>query len=386
MNYFIDIATQSLNKSNEELCGDKVEYFRTNDGMIVVLADGLGSGVKANILATLTSKIALTMLKGGADIKEVVDTIAHTLPVCSVRKLAYSTFTIIKAYNDGHAYVVEFDNPSMFFIRNKKIITAEPQITVINNRKIKEFELKLNQDDVIVLVSDGVIHAGAGKTINLGWQWSNVSEYLEKSVEIQKIPQKITEDLIGVCNQLYLNKPGDDTTVVTLKVRQPEYITLFSGPPVKEENDRLVVREFVNSKGKKIVCGGTAANIVSRELNREIETSFDIIDRRVPPVAKIKGIDLVTEGVLTIQFAIQKLIKVKEENSISCLEYKDGASQLAKMLFEDCTHLKMLIGKSINPAHQNPDFPQELSIKLNLIEELKKVMESLGKVVEVKFY
>lgn len=386
MNYFIDIATQSLNKSNEELCGDKVEYFRTNDGMIVVLADGLGSGVKANILATLTSKIALTMLKGGADIKEVVDTIAHTLPVCSVRKLAYSTFTIIKAYNDGHAYVVEFDNPSMFFIRNKKIITAEPQITVINNRKIKEFELKLNQDDVIVLVSDGVIHAGAGKTINLGWQWSNVSEYLEKSVEIQKIPQKITEDLIGVCNQLYLNKPGDDTTVVTLKVRQPEYITLFSGPPVKEENDRLVVREFVNSKGKKIVCGGTAANIVSRELNREIETSFDIIDRRVPPVAKIKGIDLVTEGVLTIQFAIQKLIKVKEENSISCLEYKDGASQLAKMLFEDCTNLKMLIGKSINPAHQNPDFPQELSIKLNLIEELKKVMELLGKVVEVKFY
>jgi Flp pilus assembly pilin Flp len=386
MSYFVDMAALSLNKAGEELCGDKVEHFRTEDGMIVVLADGLGSGVKANILATLTSKIAITMLKQGADIEEVVDTIAHTLPVCSVRKLAYSTFTIIKIFNDGEAYIVQFDNPGVFFIRDSKIMDMPTKIMDINNRKIKESRFKVEHGDIAVIVSDGVIHAGAGKTINLGWQWDNVAKYLEELVKKSDSPNTITNDLVGVCEDFYLDEPGDDTTVVTLKIRKPEVAVLFSGPPENKENDASVVNRLIENKGKKIVCGGTAANIVARELQREIKSSFNIIDRRVPPIAEIEGIDLVTEGVLTLKVAIEKLRAAKASNNDGCIKNEDGASKLARILTEDCTHLKMLVGKAINPAHQNPDFPQELSIKLNVIEDLKNVMEELDKIVSIEYF
>lgn len=386
MNYFIDIAAMSINKVNEELCGDKTEYFRTDDGIIVVLSDGLGSGVKANILATLTSKIALTMLKEGMMIEEVVETITQTLPVCNVRKLAYSTFSIVKIYDNREAYIVEFDNPGIFFLRNGKIRELPYEEKIMNNRKIKETRITLEENDIMVLVSDGVIHAGVGKTLNLGWQWEHVAGYLEKIIKNHSSAKYIASSLLNACEDLYLNRPGDDTTVLALKVRKPEYSVLFSGPPEKKENDKVVINDLMKIKGKKIVCGGTAANITARELNTELKANFDIYDRNIPPTATIKDIDLVTEGVLTLNAAAEKLKNAKEGKDLSFLEQKDGASRLAKIILEDCTHLRMLVGKAVNPAHQNPNFPQELSIKLNILEDLKKAAEELGKIVTMEYY
>lgn len=386
MKSFIDISVCSKNKNNEELCGDNVEYFRTDDGVIVVLSDGLGSGVKANILSTLTTKIAITMLKKGASIEDVVDTIAQTLPVCSVRKLAYSTFTIIKINDDGEVYLVDFDNPEVFFLREGKIMDIDYTIQIINERKIKESRFTLIENDTMVLVSDGVIHAGAGKSLNLGWQWINVATFLENLVTGATSSQDTTNVLVTVCDELYMHKPGDDMTVVTLKMRKPQEVVLFSGPPTSKNNDLPVVMQLINTTGKKIVCGGTAANIVSRELNLEIQTSFDMYDRSIPPIAKIKGIDLVTEGILTLQKTVDILTKIKSANNFSFMGKEDGASLLSTLLYENCTHLNLLIGKAINPAHQNPNFPSELSIKLNLILSLKKAMESLDKIVSLEYY
>lgn len=386
MNFFVDFASGSLNKYGEELCGDKVEFFNDGKTFIAVLSDGLGSGVKANILATLTSKIAITMLKDGLPLSEVVDTISKTLPVCTVRKLAYSTFTIIKIDSDGMTYVVEFDNPRLFILSDKIIETIEWHTNEINGRSIKESQFKIKEKDILVSVSDGVIHAGAGKVLNLGWKWDDVQKYLIDNINRDMSAKMITNILLGACDQLYIQQPGDDTTVATIKVIRPKEAVIFSGPPVNADLDKKVVETIMSISGKKIVCGGTAANIVARELHTEVRASFDIIDKEVPPIGYIKGIDLVTEGVLTIRKATEKLKLLKVTNELNFIYGKDGASLLARMLYEECTHVKMIIGRAINPAHQNPDFPDELSIKLYVLNELKQILLDLGKIVEVEFY
>lgn len=265
MKFFMDFAAASLNKVGEELCGDKVEWMSDAHYFIAVLSDGLGSGVKANILSTLTSKIAMTMLKEGLPLEEVVDTLVHTLPICSVRKLAYSTFTMMKIDEDGMAYVVEFDNPGIFFIRQGKLCELSKKQKWINERCIYESHILLEEKDTFVLVSDGVIHAGVGQVLNLGWSWKEVAQYLQGLPIEQLSAKKITSALLGVCEDLYLSRPGDDTTVATIQAIRPKVATLFSGPPCNKERDYEVVEKLLHTQGKKIICGGTAANIVDRK-------------------------------------------------------------------------------------------------------------------------
>ena len=386
MDFFIDFASSSLNKYGEELCGDKVEFYNDEEMFIAVLSDGLGSGVKANILATLTSKIAITMLKEGVKIEEVVDTIVKTLPVCSERNLAYSTFTIVKIAKDNIAYIAEFDNPSIFFLSDREIKKIEWSTIDIGGRKVKESQFKVHEKDTLVFVSDGVIHAGVGTVLNLGWQWENVDEYLKKNINKSMSAKQVTDLLLGACDQLYMQKPGDDTTVATIKAIRRKNAVLFSGPPIDNAIDSKIVDTIMKTHGKKIVCGGTTANIVARELGVELKTSFDIFDKNIPPIGYIKGIDLVTEGVLTIKETLKKLKRIKYETNLNFLYKEDGASKLARMLYEDCTHITLIVGRAINPAHQNPDFPNELSIKLYLMNELKKELIALGKIVDIKFY
>ncbi|MGE5632682.1 MAG: SpoIIE family protein phosphatase [Caulobacteraceae bacterium] len=390
MSYFIDVAYNSLNKYGEELCGDKVEMVRTEDSVIIVMSDGLGSGVKANILATLTCKIAATMLKEGASVYETLDTIINTLPVCRVRKLAYSTLTIIKIHQDGKVYIAEYDNPPVFLMCNGR---REPErqynAVLVNDRVVKESSFALEEGDSLTVVSDGVIHAGVGAILNLGWQWSNVEDYLARQVRIEKCAAGISKSLIEACRNLYADKPGDDTTVVSIKLRREEEVDLFTGPPLNPADDSRVINKIMSAKGKKVVCGGTAARIAVRELNEEIVTNMNFIDPEVPPTAYIKGIDLVTEGVLTLCKTLDKIkayISHNTEQSANCnFKAGDGATQLARLLIEDCTHLNLWVGKAVNPAHQNPDLPIDLGIKLKVVSELAALMETLGKKVQLTY-
>ena len=152
----IEAAYKSLNKKGEELCGDHVMIKRNKDSFVMVLADGLGSGVKANILSTLTSTIISEMIYSGCELEEAVETISETLPVCKVRGVAYSTFTIVQVFQNGEANIVEFDNPSTVIIRDKKILEIEEKHKVINGRNliIRNFICKPN--DYIVSFSDGI--------------------------------------------------------------------------------------------------------------------------------------------------------------------------------------------------------------------------------------
>ncbi|PYG85865.1 stage II sporulation protein E [Ruminiclostridium sufflavum DSM 19573] len=389
MSLYIDVNYESINKYKEELCGDKVEIIRSSDSVVVVLADGLGSGVKANILATLTSKIIGTIMSNGLDIDEAVNTIASTLPVCKERKLAYSTFSIVQIFNDGQGYLVEFDNPSVIRLRKGKPLDISTESRVISGKLIHESRFTVFPEDLFVMISDGVIHAGIGKTLNLGWQWNNVCEYLQKTYKKDLSSKAVAKLLVSACDSLYSNEPGDDTTVVALKAKKPDKLSLMIGPPIDSARDAEIVNRFIGREGKKVVCGGTTSQIVSRVLDREIKTSIEYFNPSVPPTAEIEGINLTTEGVLTLRNTLELLKTCTSPESTMSdflkLNKKDGASKLAKVLLEESTSIYFFVGQAMNPAHQNPEFPLNMGLKFKLVEEIAALLRQSGKHISIEY-
>lgn len=390
MNVCIDAAWKSLNKFEEELCGDKVEVHKTETSDIVILADGMGSGVKANILATLTSKILGTMFLEGASIEDCVETIAKTLPVCQERKTAYATFSILQIFHDGNAYLAEFDNPVCVFVRDGKVVDYPYTERIIEEKKIREYRFRVQKNDCFVLMSDGVIYAGAGEILNFGWTWENMAEYTLKCTRQTLSAARLASLLSDACNDLYEQKPGDDTTVAVVRVRERQVVNIFTGPPEKKEDDERLMYDFMHSPGKKIVCGGTTANIAARVLGKEIVTSVNYANPDVPPTASLEGIDLVTEGVLTLGKTL-KLLKRYAEDDFDVdffdeLDADNGASRLAKIIIEECTDLCLFVGRAVNTAHKDSSLPFDLSMRMNLVEQLKETAEKLDRQVTVSYY
>ena len=390
MSVSIDVSYKSLNHHHEELCGDKVEILKTEDSDIVILADGMGSGVKANILSTLTSKILGTMFRMGAKLEECVETIVKTLPICQVRQVAYSTFSILQIFKSGEAYLVEFDNPTCVFVRDGKLVELPFVKREIEGKTIQEcrFDTKLN--DCFVLMSDGVIHAGVGQLLNFGWTWQSMADYTVKSMKTTRSASRLAAILSKACDDLYEGQPGDDTTVAVTRVIERKTVNLFTGPPKTKEDDERCMKEFFAQEGKKAVSGGTSANIVARYLNKPIKTSLSYNDPEVPPTAKIEGMDLVTEGVLTLNRTLNLLKTYVEEdideNFFIELDRDNGGPQLARMIIEDCTDFNLFVGKAMNEAHQNPNLPFDLSIRLHLVEQIQDLVTRMGKTVRVKYY
>lgn len=390
MSVSVDICWKSFNKNREELCGDKVEVLKTEDSSIIILADGMGSGVKANILATLTSKILGTMFREGAEIDACVETIARTLPICKEREVAYATFSILQIFRDGEAYLVEYDNPKCVFIRNKEIINYPYQERVIEGKKIREYRFHVELNDCFVLMSDGAIWAGEEETMNYNWEWDDMAAYTLKCTNETLSAARLAAMLSQVCYDLYGQKPGDDTTVAVTRVIRRQVVNIFTGPPSRKEDDERVVHDFMKQEGRKVICGGTSANVASRVLKREIVTLVKHADPKIPPMATMEGLDLVTEGVLTIGSALDLLHRYEnddfDEAFFDALDAENGAAKLAKLLIEECTDLNLFVGKALNPAHQNSNLPFDLSVRMNLVEQLKDCAERMGKHVTVKYY
>ncbi|MDO4325084.1 MAG: SpoIIE family protein phosphatase [bacterium] len=391
MNITVDVAYKSLNKFTEILCGDKVELLSTADSNIMILADGMGSGVKANILATLTSKILGTMYLNGATLEEIVETIVETLPVCQVRKVAYSTFSILQVFHNGDAYLVEFDNPGCIFIRDGVLQQIPQNYRIIKDKKINEYRFKVQKGDSLILMSDGTIHAGVGMLLNFGWTWKEIAEYAVKQSKVTISAARLANSISRACDELYMFRPGDDTTVACMRIIDRKVVHLMTGPAQKKEDDVKMVRDFMSGDAKTIVCGGTSATIVSRELNKKLKPTLDYFDPEIPPIAYIDGVDLVTEGVLTLNRVLTLLKRYANNDNISEdffleLDKPNGASMVAKILIEECTEVNMYVGKAINAAYQNPNLPFDLGIRQNLVDQLKKTMADMGKKVQVVYY
>ncbi|MCI8726129.1 MAG: SpoIIE family protein phosphatase [Hungatella sp.] len=392
MGVTVDVGYKSLNKFTEILCGDRVEILKTKDSDILILADGMGSGVKANILSTLTSKILGTMFLNGATLEECVDTIVETLPVCQVRQVAYSTFSILQVFNNGDAYLVEFDNPGCIFIRDGKLVEIPKNIREIDNKKINEFRFKVKRGDALILMSDGTIHAGVGQLLNFGWLWEDIAAYALKQYAVTVSAIRLATSICHACDELYMFRPGDDTTVACMRIIDSKPVNLMTGPASNKEDDEAMVAAFTaDPAAKTIVCGGTSATIVSRVLKKRMDVSLDYVDPDIPPIAYMDGIDLVTEGVLTLNRVVQLLRRYNKKEAVAEdffleLDKPNGASMVAKMIIEDCTEIHLFVGKAINSAYQNPSLPFDLGIRQNLVDQLKKALEEMGKPVTVTYY
>jgi hypothetical protein len=384
-----DIGYKSINHYGEELCGDHVDIVEENENStVIVLADGLGSGVKASILSTLTSKIISTMMAEGLSIEDCVETIAATLPVCSVRGVAYSTFTIMHIVNNDIMDIIQYDNPHVIVLRDNQPYDYPKTEMNIEGKKIYKTSLKLRENDCFIAMSDGCPHAGLGGKYNFGWKREEIIEYMTAVSYCGYTAKNMATMLVDECDKLYGNKPGDDTTSCVVKIRKREPMNILFGPPSNRDDCNRMMALFFSKEGKHIICGGTTSSIAAKYLGKPLRATLNFESADVPPTAELEGVDLVTEGVITINKVLEYAKDYLGENRhYEHWNFKrDGASMICRLLFEEATDINFYVGRAINPAHQNPDLPITFSIKMNLVEELSVCLKKIGKRIKVSYF
>ena len=384
-----EIGYKSINHDGEQLCGDHIDIVeQSNDSTVIVLADGMGSGVKASILSTLTSKIISTMMAADLPLEECVSTIAATLPVCSVRGVAYSTFTIMHLINSRTIELIQYDNPHIIYIRDDALYDYAKTEVNIGGKTIYKSVIRLKEDDIIIAMSDGCPHAGIGIAYNFGWKWEDIAEYMLSMSEGGFTAKVLSTMLIDEVDRLYGGKPGDDATACVIKIRKRVPMNILFGPPSDRDDCDRMMSLFFSKEGKHIICGGTTSSIAAKWLRKPLRPKLDFERSDVPPIAELEGVDLVTEGVITVNKVVEYANDyIKNNDSYEEWGYgNDGASLISRLLFEEATDINFYVGKAVNPAHQNPDLPINFNIKMNLVQELSKALKLMGKRIKVSYF
>ena len=145
---------------------------------------------------------------------------------------------------------------------------------------------------------------------------------------------------------------------------------------------------FFSKEGKHIICGGTTSSIAANYLGKPLRATLNFERSDVPPIAQIEGVDLVTEGVITVNKVVEYAKDYLGDNALyeQWSLKRDGASQICRLLFEEATDINFFVGKAVNPAHQNPDLPINFNIKMNLVEELSRCLRQMGKRIKVSYF
>ena len=372
---FIDVACAQKKKYNQNAYGDYFTSLRfpNRNRIVAVLSDGLGSGIKANILACMTSTMLLKFLEKNSDIEKSCEIIMNSLPVCRVRGISYSTFSAIDCYESGKAKIVEEGNPDFIWIRNGEVLKPEYQIIEskdFKNRKMRVYNIKLEKYDRIIFCSDGATQVAMGTRVYpLGLERSGLIKIILSKLEQEpEISSKdLSEYLVRQIERIAPNKElKDDTSIVSLYCRDPRESLIFTGPPYHQDKDNYYAKTFIEFTGKKAIAGGTTANIISRELNIPVTTDVVTTRGKLPGLSNMEGVDLVTEGILTLTKTLEYLESGKPE--------EDAAKILMDfMLDSDC--ISFLVGAQMNKAHYDPNLPIEIEIRKNVIKQIAKVLE-----------
>lgn len=390
-NFFLDVECRQRNHVGELICGDVFlsQKIKEDGRTIAVLSDGMGSGVKANVLATLTASMAMNFTVDHREVKRTAEIIMDTLPVCSVRKVSYSTFTIIDIEEDGLTTIIEYDNPLALIMRGLHVFDPAWEEIVLENGQNKGKVLKTcsfmaQKEDRIFFWSDGIVQSGMGtKRLPFGFGRDALVEYVEKLIKNTPYAAsgKLAQKVVNVAVMNDGGYPVDDTSCGVIYFREPRKLLLASGPPFDLKNDNEYALKVQRFKGKKVISGGTTAELVVRELGLKFDSDEMSSDPDLPPLSHVEGIDLVTEGILTLS----KVVKLLEHYDAEVGLGRGPADQFAKLLLES-DQIHILNGTNINVAHQDPTFPIELEIRRTVIRSIAAQLEKkFLKDVEIEY-
>lgn len=377
---FIEVDFFQKNKAGNVVCGDSFmsQKLKGEGRIISVLSDGLGSGIKACVLSTLTVTMAMRFTSMNESILQTSKSIMNTLPKDMVRKISYSTFCICDIDCFANVKIIEYEAPHFLLYRGGRFIDIpKKKIPVeredLDNTFLWISEFKLEKEDRVIFFSDGVSQSGMGtSTMPFGWE-DGVKDYIadmvgrRADISAKDLAHKIVSQ--AEKNDGYSLK--DDTTCCVIYMRKPRNLLVCTGPPFDDKNDKYLASQVREFQGKKILCGGTTASIISRELGLPLEVDMNIIDRELPPVSRMPGIDLVTEGILTLGKVERILTSGESDHS-----HDDGpAEQVVRMLLNS-DKITLLVGTRINIAHQDPNLPVELEIRRNVVKKIKFLLET----------
>ncbi|HYX08351.1 MAG TPA: SpoIIE family protein phosphatase [Bacteroidales bacterium] len=381
-NYHIEIDCQQKYHDGERICGDVFLFRRIEEEnrVIIVLSDGMGHGVKANILATLTATMSMNFTLEHKEVQRIADIIMNTLPVCSEREMSYSTFTIIDIENDEKITILEYDNPQAVIIRGKKLYQPEwKNITLETERnagkKLHTCSFSARKEDRILFCTDGVTQSGTGsKALPTGWGRDGLEEFLLRQVASNTVisARDLALKVVTIAHKNDQYSAKDDISCASLYFREPRKLLVVTGPPVELDRDKEMAQVFKNFEGKKIVAGATTADILARELDIEIINGQEFDDPELPPVSFMPEAELVTEGILTLS----KVSRMLDEYTPAFVPGKGPADQFFKLL-KDSDEIRFLVGTSINLAHQDPNLPVELEIRRTVVKRIARKLQEL---------
>jgi len=389
--HFIEVDCQQKNHEGERICGDVFisGKVKEEERIIVVLSDGMGHGVKASVLATLTATMALNFAKEHKEPQKTAEIIMKTLPECSERRMSYSTFTIIDIKYDGEVTILEFDNPECLIIRDNKIFPLKRNLIKIDNPQNNDKKLRIctfqgQKNDRILFMTDGVTQSGLGtKNFPFGWNIENVGRFgLDM---IKRYPRISGRQLATrIMNMAYKNdgfRAKDDISCGVIYLREPRELLISSGPPYEESSDPVLANTIRKFKGKKIIMGATTGEIIARHLNLKIKDGQQFDDPDLPPISFLDGIDLFTEGILTLRKTEKILTKYNNNTKLG----KGAADKVVKLIMES-DDIHFMIGTRINIAHQAPATKIDLEIRRTVIKRIAYLLEEkFLKKVNVKY-